>query len=98
MFDWLEDLGEVVLDVGADVAKSTYGSSEQVEEKEPPAPAKPPLSVATPSAYSYVQKPIAVNDNGAPVKSVQSQMSQNNMLMIGGGAVILVLLVLAISK
>lgn len=93
MFDWLEDLGEVVLDVGSDVVKAKH------DQPETNATAKPTLVPATaPSAYAPTQSPIAVNSNGAPVQSVMPKVTQSNMLLLGSAGVLLVVLVLLMTK
>ena len=91
MFDWLEDLGETVVDVGSQIA---------IDKHTKPKPTAKPdnLTVATPSAYEPVQKPVAVNNNGAPVQTVQSAgfggVSNSNLLMAGSALVLVVALVL----
>lgn len=90
-FSWLEDLGEAVLDVGKMAAVDKYVDKPQ--EK------KQPLTVATPSAYEYQQKSIAVNNNGAPVQTVTTTfMSKDSMLLVGGAVAVLIVVLLAIKR
>ncbi|PKG39705.1 hypothetical protein [Psychromonas sp. Urea-02u-13] len=98
MFDFLEDLGETILDVGKLAAVDKY-IDEPKAKKEPLAVARPPLAVATPSAYQQYQKPVAVNNNGAPVQTVTTTpLLNNNMLMIAGGVVALLLVLVVIRR
>lgn len=90
-FSFLEDLGESIIDVGSTVALSKY--------KDKPAEDKPAPTVAAPAAYEKTQKPIAVNDNGAPVQTAAPQKINNNtMLLIGGGVFLLLTVVLLATR
>ena len=91
MFSFLEDLGETVIDVGTLAALDKYGGDDKPEET------KPAPTVATPAAYEKTQKPVAVNDDGAPVKTVSPQ-TNNTMLLLGGGAVLLLTVVLLVTR
>ena len=95
VFGWLEDMGEVIVDVSSNVGNSIADSI----GKPDPVPAVTTVSAA-PSVYQSTQKTPALTASGAPVATSAQYVQgvDNKMLYIAGGLFVALGLFVAIKK